>query len=268
MLDRFNNLYHSFDNMSAFSGALWTRTSNNCNELPSELLEPRGSEGVHVASSLIEYVDKEGRPQSECCVLFVESACVNPKTSEYRAFSKWKQKVSEAVRICRDLNIAGFKETFHDDLVLWVLNIMQNEPARYAQDLMQKIDVNADKNNFKFDGNIGLTTRFPSLPDASAAFCNNLSTREVSASENNNNDGPLTPNDRCIVQAMHELGATIVSPQSASTIIKVALNKGDEKRAFVRLKLYGYVDAKGGKNGGYWLTDKGVVLAEELQKRC
>lgn len=77
-------------------------------------------------------------------------------------------------------------------------------------------------------------------------------------------DGPLTPNDRCIVQAMHELGATIANPQTAATIIKVALNKGDEKRAFVRLKLYGYIDAKGGKNGGYWLTAKGVILAEEL----
>lgn len=81
-------------------------------------------------------------------------------------------------------------------------------------------------------------------------------------------DGPLTPNDRCIVQAMHELGATIANPQSAETIIKAALDAGDEKRAFVRLKLYKFVDAKGGRGGGYWLTAKGVVLAEELQKRC
>lgn len=80
--------------------------------------------------------------------------------------------------------------------------------------------------------------------------------------------GPLTENDRCIIQAMFDLGATIDNPQSAAVILRSALAQGNNKREFVRLKTYGIVDAKDGRGGGYWLTAKGMILAETLQKRC
>lgn len=79
--------------------------------------------------------------------------------------------------------------------------------------------------------------------------------------------GALTENDRCIVQAMFGLNAKIDNPQSAETILQSALAQGNNKREFDRLKSFGYVDAKTGRGGGYWLTAKGVALAEELQKR-
>jgi hypothetical protein len=81
-------------------------------------------------------------------------------------------------------------------------------------------------------------------------------------------DGPLTENDRCIIQAMFRLSARIDNPQSAEVILQSALAQGNNKREFDRLKSFRYVDAKSGRSGGYWLTAKGVALAESLQKRC
>ena len=179
---RFDRLEQSFDNLTSFWGYLWTRRADNCDELPSKFLEPRGSDGVNVGSSLVEFVQENGKSQSECCVLFVPDACVNPKTSEYRAFVKWKQMVSEAVNICRELRIEGFTDP-HDDFVLWVANINRNPPARYAQDLMQKLDLETNSKEFRYDPKVGLMTKFPSLPDASAAFCRFLSTREAAGHE-------------------------------------------------------------------------------------
>ena len=81
-------------------------------------------------------------------------------------------------------------------------------------------------------------------------------------------DGPLTENDRCIIQAMIDLGATIDNPQSAVVILRSALAQRNNKHEFVRLKAYGIVESKVGRGGGYWLTDKGRALAVAMRKRC
>lgn len=81
-------------------------------------------------------------------------------------------------------------------------------------------------------------------------------------------DGPLTENDRCIIQAMIDLGTTIDNPQSAVVILRSALAQRNNKHEFVRLKAYGIVESKVGRGGGYWLTDKGRALAVDMRKRC
>lgn len=73
---------------------------------------------------------------------------------------------------------------------------------------------------------------------------------------------PLTNNDRDLLVMMAELDARKHKPETASVIIRGALYRGDEKRAFRNLKANGLVDAKPGKSGGYWLTESGEKLAQ------
>jgi len=75
----------------------------------------------------------------------------------------------------------------------------------------------------------------------------------------------LTLNDRLILVAMLELQVTKMKCEKATTIIQSALYKGDEKRAFDRLKRLQLVGGKGGAGGGMWLTEQGQKLAKLVQ---
>lgn len=79
------------------------------------------------------------------------------------------------------------------------------------------------------------------------------------------NSSPLTENDRHILVAMLESGARLVYPQSAKTIVGAALFRGDEKRAFRNLRQNGLVKSKTGAGGGYWLTESGKAIANQIK---
>ncbi len=76
---------------------------------------------------------------------------------------------------------------------------------------------------------------------------------------------PLTENDKSILQAMYELGASIDNLVPAATILQAALGDRDPSGAFSRLKANELVDNKTGRNGGYWLTEKGQKYAKSLE---
>jgi hypothetical protein len=77
-------------------------------------------------------------------------------------------------------------------------------------------------------------------------------------------DESLDPNSRTILQTMLELGCNELERMPARQIIKAALYSGDEKRAFDQLKRLALVAAEGGRYGGYWLTAKGVNIAQRF----
>ncbi|MBB3207501.1 hypothetical protein FHS27_003326 [Rhodopirellula rubra] len=74
----------------------------------------------------------------------------------------------------------------------------------------------------------------------------------------------LTENDRAILSAMLGLKAYPAKKENAQTIVKTALYRGDQKRAFDNLKGLQLVDAKEGRGGGYWLTELGESVAQGL----
>ncbi len=76
----------------------------------------------------------------------------------------------------------------------------------------------------------------------------------------------LDPNSKSILQAMFEINCTELNRTSGKEIIKVALCSGDEKRAFDQLKRLDLIASKLGKNGGYWLTSKGRLVAKKLKE--
>jgi hypothetical protein len=77
--------------------------------------------------------------------------------------------------------------------------------------------------------------------------------------------GPcLTPNDRYILQAMLALDANRYKPEKGDTIVRLATYSGDSKRAFQRLLGLHLVESKTGRCGGYWLTEKGLEVANKL----
>jgi hypothetical protein len=80
-------------------------------------------------------------------------------------------------------------------------------------------------------------------------------------------NGPcLTQNDRYILQAMKDLDANQYKPENAATIVKAATYRGDSKRAFQRVKELKLVESKVGTGGGYWLTEKGLSVANKLAR--
>ena len=84
-------------------------------------------------------------------------------------------------------------------------------------------------------------------------------------SEVNYGSEPLTENDRCILEAMLNLGATPDNPRSSADILKAAVDGSDCNKAFNRLRRAGYVEAKPGI--GRWLTESGLQAARALSDR-
>lgn len=64
----------------------------------------------------------------------------------------------------------------------------------------------------------------------------------------------FTPADRC---SAAEIAARAEGPES---------NVNNFKRLFVQLKDAELVGSHGGRQGGYWLTESGKILAEQLIK--
>lgn len=77
-------------------------------------------------------------------------------------------------------------------------------------------------------------------------------------------DSRLTDNDRDILTAMYELGATKAKPDSAENIVKTALATCDHKSGFKRLKKENLVGTAKGRGGGVWLTPRGRHVAIAL----
>jgi hypothetical protein len=78
-------------------------------------------------------------------------------------------------------------------------------------------------------------------------------------------DGPLSNNDRCILQFMYTQKIDSISPMPSAEILKGALYIGNDKEAFDNLRKLGLVDAR--TNVGRWLTDKGRSVAKEVVDR-
>jgi hypothetical protein len=82
-------------------------------------------------------------------------------------------------------------------------------------------------------------------------------------------DGPQSPeppvlldNDSGLLEAMLSMGATADAPCSSREILGKANWISEGKRAFKRLKKYGFVGAK--KGVGYYLTQAGIKRAKKL----
>lgn len=71
---------------------------------------------------------------------------------------------------------------------------------------------------------------------------------------------PLTENDRSILEAMLELGATSDMPKTAAEIVHCALSRESHGKDFQRLKKKGYVETQRGT--GSWLTEQGLKVAK------
>lgn len=123
-----------------------------------------------------------------------------------------------------------------------------------ACDLLASWIEEQDKNVSKLAGDSGLPT-LSNMPSG---------TREHSDNVLPELKEPLTKNDRLILLAMLELDAGKHHPHSAAVVVKTALYRGDQKRAFVNLKLNNLVDSKEGRGNGYWLTEDGILWAEWL----
>ncbi len=76
---------------------------------------------------------------------------------------------------------------------------------------------------------------------------------------------PLTENDRSILEAMLELGATSDMPKTAVEVVDCALSRESNGKDFQRLKKKGYVEAKAGT--GYWLTEQGLKAAKTCKNQ-
>ena len=76
----------------------------------------------------------------------------------------------------------------------------------------------------------------------------------------------LTDNDRCVLLAMDQMQANATRPQRGDVIFVAAICRGDHKKGFSRLRADGLVDSRVGHGGGYWLTDLGQRVVEELKK--
>lgn len=73
---------------------------------------------------------------------------------------------------------------------------------------------------------------------------------------------PLHDNDAGILEQMLRMGATANSPASRETILSALGWTSEGKRAFDRLKEYGYVNAM--RSVGYYLTQAGIERAKSL----
>lgn len=77
--------------------------------------------------------------------------------------------------------------------------------------------------------------------------------------------GPLSNNDRSILQFMYTQKIDAISPMPSADILKGALYIGNDKDAFDNLRELELVDAR--TNVGRWLTDKGWAVAKEVVDR-
>jgi hypothetical protein len=188
-------------------------------------------------------------------------------------FTRWKERVWKTLPILREHGFiaAGSKA------IIPFLNLIGSEvKADRKDDFAQWCD---DRPEFELDKDKGRVIEFSNVCDDAADLLEKLATRlgESSAvdapknqeSGDNQGDGRgprerLTTNDRCIWKAMLELNATALKPETGPTIVKAALYRGDAKRAFTRLIAWGFVGSKGGRGGGYWLTESGVNAVKTL----
>lgn len=76
----------------------------------------------------------------------------------------------------------------------------------------------------------------------------------------------LTDNDRYVLLAMDQLQANATNPQLGEAIFTAAICRGDHKKGFSRLRADGLVDSRVGRCGGYWLTELGQQVVEEIKK--
>jgi hypothetical protein len=193
-----------------------------------------------------------------------------------RAFGDWQEAASDAAGLCQTANISPLFNRGHDLIVEFVMAL---ESELHNRNRTEFVDLFKEKKGFEFDLTKGILTSIEDTPKKSARLMEEYATRLAESSAvdaprnqepgDNQGDGlgprePLTPNDRCILQAMFELNATALKPETGPKIVRTALHRGDAKRAFERLIASRFVDSKDGRGGGYWLTQSGLKAAKTL----
>lgn len=195
------------------------------------------------------------------------SDCRNPDARQ-EVLNPWRYEAEKAGAEVIRRGLTANQAFLHSRTVEWILTCIQHVPWSKTDFIDQD----------EFDIGEGLVTTLRNAWVTSHQVCRQLANgnvpkREAAGHEPQvsvqDGDGlgprePLTPNDRCILQAMLELNATALKPEIGPKIVRTALHRGDAKRAFERLIARRFVDSKEGRGGGYWLTQSGLKAAKTL----